>query len=301
MPPLVSIITVNYNGTALLLEMLAALERCTYPEKEIIVVDNASEEDPSPVLRARHPAVKVLRSERNLGFAGANNLGLREARGTFFFLLNNDAWPEPSALSTLVRFLETHPDAGAVSPLICFPAEEGQETRVQFAGATDLNLLTARNRTLGRDRRPDQLPPHPHPIPFAHGAAMLVPRRVVEAVGPLSEDFFLYYEELDWCARMRKAGWTIYLEPRAQVFHHESHSIGAGSPLKCFWQTRNRLLFARKHFPSWAKPLVWSYFLGVALPVNLFRHRKSADHRKAFLRGVAAHLQPGKWEPLYTP
>jgi GT2 family glycosyltransferase len=286
--PLVSIVTVHYGAVALTHALLDSVRRLNDPRLEVVVVDNGS--DTAEGLQARYPEVRVVRSERNLGFAGGNNLGMREARGRYFFFVNNDAEVTPGCIDRLVALAEGSAEVGAVSPLLCFYPDEGAPVRVQYAGATRLHPLTGRNRTLGRGDAAERWHNAPsRPTAYAHGAAMLVPRAVVERVGGMREDYFLYYEELDWCARMHLAGYSVWVAPAARVYHKESMTVGRASPLKTYYLTRNRALFMRR-FAAW--PLAFgAYLLLVAAPRHALAclWRRDAAGWRAFMQALAWH------------
>ena len=139
--------------------------------------------------------VRFLRSDENLGFAGGNNIGIRASNGDFLFFVNNDAEVPAGAIHRLLDLYQEVPDLGAVSPLLCYYNENpGQAPDlIQYAGTTYVHPLTARNRTLG-EKEPDRGQfSSPKPTAYAHGAAMMIPRSVIERVGLMPENFFLYY------------------------------------------------------------------------------------------------------------
>lgn len=290
MNPDVSVITVNYNGLADTCRMIESLRRHTRTSYEIIVVDNASQQDEAAALRERYPGITVLQAPRNLGFAGGNNLGIRAARGRYFMLLNNDTLVEEEMLAPLCERLDNDPGLGAVCPKIRF-AQDGQP--IQFAGYTRLSAVTLRNRLIGFGEPDRGQYQQPHDTPYAHGAAMMVRREAVERAGEMPEMYFLYYEELDWSLRIREHGYRIGYEPRATVFHRESRSTGADSPLRTFYLTRNRLLFARRNRRGAQRWLSIAYQLGIALPksvaVSLLRGRP--DLASAALRAAAGFFR----------
>jgi len=293
---MVSIITVNYNETATTCGLLDSIRRQGCPDVEIIVVDNASRENPAPIFQAGYPEVKYIRSEWNFGFAGGNNLALPFASGEYIFFVNNDAEIEPGCIEQLLQHFENHPNTGIVSPLICyFPEPEANDVSgkrppyiVQYAGMTPVSPFTGRNLTLG-EREPNcgQFV-QPRPTAYAHGAAMMVPRKVLEQVGPMWEGFFLYYEELDWCERIRRAGFEVWVEPRALVWHKESLTLGKMGTAKTFYLTRNRMLFMRRNFNAGRLAVFFVFLLLVTLPKNGLRYIFKGDFEnfKAFLRGV---------------
>lgn len=262
----ISIISVNYNGFALTAAMIDSLRRHVTTPLEIVVVDNGSVRDEAALLRERYPDIVVLRSDENLGFAGGNNLGIRVATGDCLLLLNNDTEVTDDTLHYLTETLDTDPSIGAVCPKIRFWAPP---QAIQFAGYTPLTRITLRNALIGFGQSDDGTFDTPHETPYAHGAAMMVRRGVVEKAGLMPEEYFLYYEELDWSERIREAGYRIAYDPRATVFHKESATTGQQSPLRSYYLTRNRLLFARRNRRGTARRLSIIYQLGVALPKSV--------------------------------
>lgn len=262
----ISIISVNYNGLALTAAMIDSLRRHVTTPLEIVVVDNGSVRDEAALLRERYPDIVVLRSDENLGFAGGNNLGIRVATGDCLLLLNNDTEVTDDTLHDLTETLDTDPSIGAVCPKIRFWAPP---QAIQFAGYTPLTRVTLRNALIGFGQPDDGTFDTPHETPYAHGAAMMVRRGAVEKAGLMPEEYFLYYEELDWSERIREAGYRIAYDPRATVFHKESATTGQQSPLRSYYLTRNRLLFARRNRRGTERRLSIIYQLGVALPKSV--------------------------------
>ena len=262
----------NYNGISDTIELLNSIRRFPYPNTEIFVVDNASKENPEEYLLSFYPDVKFIRSEKNLGFAGGNNLAVTRADGDYLFFINNDAEVTENCLEKLVLMFDKIPNLGAVSPLICYYAESDKlkGDLIQYAGMTAVNPLTARNKIIGEKTRDTGQFQTPQPTSYAHGAAMMVKREIIEKVGKMDDKFFLYYEELDWCERIRKAGYEIYVEPNARVYHKESASVGESSTLKTYYLNRNRIFFMRRNFSN--KHLIgFSAFLAFAtIPKNLY-------------------------------
>ncbi len=299
--PLVSIITVNFNQTEVTCALLESIRRQDYRDVEVIVVDNGSREDPESLLAIRYPEVRYVRSERNLGFAGGNNLALHEARGNYLFFVNNDAELLPGCILRLIDLLRITPTAGMVSPLICyFSATEQQSDIIQYAGMSPLHPITARNRLIGHGESDHGQFNQPVATAYAHGAAMMVPRKVLNQVGPMANEFFLYYEELDWCARIRRAGYTIWMEPRARVYHKESLTVQALGALKTYYLNRNRILFMRRNAVAWQLGLFYLYLWLVMVPKNtiLLAARGEWPNLRALWQGVAWNFgaKSNQWE-----
>lgn len=290
MAPLVSVITVNYNQLQYTLQLLESLRRSNYENIEIIVVDNASQENPAAVLTERFPEARVIVSAENLGFAGGNNLGLNSAKGKYLFFLNNDTEIVPDTIGPLVTYCEEHTDAGIVCPKILY--YNSGET-IQYVGSSRINPFTGRNTRPGFGEKDRGQFKTVRRTDLAHGAAMMVPRTVVERAGPMPELFFLYYEEIDWCETIKSHGYNIYVVPESRVYHKESMSIGKNSPLKTYYMTRNRLLFMRRHTSGFSK-LSWIvFFLLFSIPKNslTFLLKGEINHLKSFWRGLLWHTK----------
>jgi GT2 family glycosyltransferase len=288
--PLVSIITVNYDHPDVTCQLLTSLQRITYPATEIIVVDNASPiEDPSVITR-EFPEVTLIRSERNRGFAGGNNLGIRQARGKYILLLNNDTEVDPGFLEPLVSKLESDSSIGAVSPQIRFFR---QPDTFQYAGSAPINPYTGRSRGIGYREKDRGQYDRDSITAFVHGAAMLVPVRVIQTVGLMAECFFLYYEELDWGKRIRNAGFQLWFVHNSVIYHKESVSTGRMSPLKTYYLNRGRLLYLRRNVSGFTFIIALVYQLFIAVPKNTLKFLFSGNsrHLAAYTRALAWHLQ----------
>lgn len=283
--PLVSIITVNYNQWEVTAQLLTSLQDVLYPNIEVFVVDNGSREQGFDALIERFRTVHFIKSEKNLGFAGGNNLAIRQSRGEYLLFLNNDTEVAPDFLESLVDCLETKPNAGMASPKIKFFHEENM---IQYAGSTTMNPYTGRSYFLGNCQVDRGQFDKSACTPFVHGAAMLVSRNVLKTTGLMDERFFLYYEELDWCARAQRDGFTAWYVAQSVVWHKESVSTGKHSTLKLYYQTRNRLYFMRRNFPLAQRLLFLSFFTLVSVPKHSFSFllTRRFDYLKAFWGGL---------------
>jgi GT2 family glycosyltransferase len=293
--PLVSIITINYNQLHHTLELLKSLQQLTYPNVEVVVVDNCSTENPEAAIKAQYPNTRVIVCDKNLGFAGGNNIGIKHSKGDYLLFLNNDTEVDRGFLEPLVALFENNPQAGAASSKILYYNSGGI---IQYAGSTLLNPYTARNRALGWMEKDNGQYDQLRETHLAHGCAMMVPRRVIEKVGVMPELFFLYYEEIDWCESIKRAGFKIYFVPASRVFHKESMSVGKNSTLKTYYLTRNRLLFMRRNSKGATKIISMLFFAFLAFPKNLLTYllKREMDHVKAFWRACmwnVTHLSNG--------
>lgn len=283
--PLVSILTVNFNQAEVTCQLIRSLRRMTYTNIEIVVVDNGSEKDDPSIISQQFPEIIYLETGKNLGFAGGNNFGLVHCQGEYVLFINNDVEVEPDFLEPLLQAFSEYPKVGMVSPRIHFYDEPGL---IQYAGSTPMNPFTIRNSGIGWRQKDTGQYLESRLTAYIHGAAMMVPRKVMEEVGLMYDDYFLYYEELDWCYRVNKAGYQIVYVGQSLVHHKESVSTGRNSPLKTYYLTRNRLLFARRNFDFWERFASMIFFTFISLPKNLmfFVIKRDWDLIRPFLRGV---------------
>jgi GT2 family glycosyltransferase len=280
----VSIITVNYNGyddTCALIESIPLNDKSL----EVIVVDNASRINEAEKISAKYPLVKTIRSEQNLGFAGGNNLGIKEASGDYLFFINNDTYLKDFNISALIDRLNSSDEIGMVCPKIRFAWENNP---IQFAGYTPLSRITLRNKAIGYNEQDKGLHNEAHPTPYAHGAAMMAKRETIEKVGVMPECYFLYYEELDWSMMFRRAGFQIWYEPACTVFHKESRSTGVNSPLKAYYITRNRLLFISRNEKSNIRFASYIYIIAVVALRDIIKYLFKGQFRQinATVKGI---------------
>lgn len=283
----VSVITVNYNQPKVTEDLLHSISLVNrYTDIEIIVVDNGSKDDFVPEWKSRYPDVTFIRSNVNLGFAGGNNLGIEAASGDYLFLVNNDTEFTPGLVETLVSILDKNPQVGIVSPKIRF---FDQPNMLQYVGFTSMNFNTARNKTVGEfEVDQGQYDNLTGPTGFAHGAAMMIRSSAIKKAGLMFEHFFLYYEEMDWCERIKKAGFEIWVEPRALIYHKESVSVGRKSPLKEFFMNRNRILFIRRNASVLSRLVFYCHFGLLVSPRNLLNYIKEGrtDLAKQLFRAI---------------
>lgn len=254
----VSVITINYNG---LEDTCTLIESIPFNENmEVIVVDNASNNQEAETISQRYPQVKVIQSNKNLGFAGGNNLGIQAAQGKYLFLINNDTFFKEFNIQALIDRMESSPEIGVVCPKIRFA---WGNTPIQFAGYSKLSKISVRNHAIGFNEDDHGQHDSPHPTPYAHGAAMFIRRDAIDKVGLMPECYFLYYEELDWSMMFTRAGYQIWYEPTCTIYHKESQATGQNSPLRTYYLTRNRLLLVRRNPQSFNKPLAYLYLIGI--------------------------------------
>ena len=279
----ISIITINYNG---LKDTCALIETIPFNDKmEVIVVDNGSTQDEATEIENKYPQIKVIRSKENLGFAGGNNLGIQAAQGKYLFLINNDTILREFDFQKLISRLDSSPKIGVACPKIRFAWDNNP---IQFAGYTALSAITVRNKAIGFGEEDKGQYNTPHPTPYAHGAAMLIKREVIEKVGLMPECYFLYYEELDWSMMFTKAGYQIWYEPSCTIYHKESQSTGQNSPLRTYYITRNRLLLVKRNWKGISKYISYIYLICIVALRDIIKNSIKGQfvYVKAIIKGL---------------
>lgn len=280
--PLISIITINYNQADTTCAFLESARHLTYPNYEIIVVDNASVENPAEQIRqGNYPHVQLLMNAKNLGFTGGNNVGIAAARGEYLFIVNNDTELTSNLLETLLEPFLADEQVGVTCPKIRYFHHPDV---IQYAGYRPINKLTGQTGAIGTHEVDRGQYNQSGPTSFAHGCAMMVKREVIERVGRFAERFFLYYEELDWSQRIQNAGYLIYYQASALIYHKESVSVGKANPLKVYYLTRNRILFMRRNTNPVQLTVFYAFFLCFALPKHSFIY--SAKGQFAYLKAI---------------
>ena len=287
--PLVSIITIKYNESGVTLEMLRSLSNLSYKNVEIIVIDNASPNDDPDVIKTEFPEVNLIKSPKNLGFAGGNNLGVKVAKGTYFLFINNDTIVPKNCIEPLVETLQNDAQIGMVSPKIKF---HWNPTLIQYAGYTPMNHWTIRNNSIGYHQKDDGNFDVAGETASIHGAAMMVPRKVVEDVGMMTEIYFLYYEEHDWAEMIKRSGYKIYYQPKSYILHKESLSTGKFSPLKTYYIARNRIVFARRNFNAFQLfvSMLFQFFISIPKNTLTFILKRQFQHLNAFWKAILWNL-----------
>lgn len=284
-----SIVTINFNGYTDTCELTESLKRHMSIPYELIIVDNDSKNGEAQRLKKRYPEVVVIVSEKNLGFSGGNNLGIKASDSDFVLLLNNDTIIEDDTIKYLLERMESDSSIGGVSPKLKFNASP---RNIQYAGYTPLSPITLRNRSIGYNEEDDGSYNLPHTTPYVHGAAMLIRRSVIDRVGDMPEQFFLYYEELDWSTTIRENGYNLWYEPRCTVYHKESNSTGVDSPLKIYYITRNRLLYTLRHRVGVQKNLSILFQIMISAPKNVLAYALKGKwkHTRAIIKGIKDYV-----------
>jgi len=270
-----SIVIVSWNVKALLKRCLASLHTPNSSKRaysstnrgqdignstqnalrcEIIVIDNASTDGSPDMVRHDFPDVTLIVNDSNLGFTKGTNLGVAHSSGRYILLLNPDTEVLGNALQTMVTYMDAHTDVGALGPKLLFPDGRVQPSRrrfptlaTAFLESTVIQQWSPRNRVLHRYYIQDRSDDEEQDVDWVIGACLLIRRQAWEQVGPLDESFFMYSEELDWCRRLKAAGWRVIYIPQATVVHYEGQSSSQVIPARHIYFQSSKVLYFSKH------------------------------------------------------
>jgi hypothetical protein len=300
-PISLSIVIVNWNVRDLLrhcLTSILSLGPANDPTSplpfEIIVVDNASTDGSLEMLHADFSQITLIANRENRGFPAANNQGIAAAHGRYVLLLNPDTRVLEGALTKLVDFIEAHPDVGLVGPQLLHPDGRVQSSRRRFPTLATLFLES----TWLEPWTPDALLDHYYfrdqpddvvlDVDWVTGAAMLVRHETIQQVGGMDESFFMYSEELDWCRRIKAAGWRVVYQPAAQIVHHVGKSSEQAVPARHINFQRSKIRYALKyHGPIAGKALrlyllaMYAGQLGLELGKGAVGHKRTLRRQRA--------------------
>jgi GT2 family glycosyltransferase len=249
--PKITIIVLSYNGGNLITRCLGSVWRLHYPNISVVVVDNHSTDGSFEMIRKNFPRSDYIRNQENLGYSAGNNIGIRFAleRGAdYVLLLNQDAVVPQDFIERLLAAAEEDSRSGIFSPVIT----EGEASTIWFAGARVSYLrMKALHERRVRSKKP-------YYTGYITGCAMLVRRQVFERIGLLDEDFFLYWEDADFCLRAKKAGFTCLMVPDAKAAHFEKSQENRSK--KDYWLVISGLIFFKKHTSFLLIPWIGLYY-----------------------------------------
>jgi N-acetylglucosaminyl-diphospho-decaprenol L-rhamnosyltransferase len=235
---------------------------------EIVVVDNNSSDGSPEMVRTEFPQVRLIANDENRGFTAANNQGLLASHGRFLLLINPDTEVVGDALAVMVRYMEAHPRVGVLGPQLLYPDGSLQPSRRRFPTFATALVESTVVQEWWRDNRvlrhyymadsPAGEGDQVQQVDWLVGACLLVRREAYEQVGALDEGFFMYSEELDWCRRIKEAGWEIVYFPEAKVVHHEGKSSEQVVPARhIHFQSSKVRYFKKHHGPAQGELLRW--------------------------------------------
>lgn len=270
-----SIIIVNYNTKLLTLKCIESI----YISKlnylfEIFVVDNHSSDNSVNTIKETFPNVKVIENRENLGFSKANNQAIKVSKGRYILLLNSDTIVHETTISTIIQYMDDHQDAGATGCKVVLPngsldkaCHRGFPTpTASFYYMTGLAKKFPKSPKYNRYHKSYLNMNKTHEIDCLVGAFMMVRRRIIDEIGLLDEEFFMYGEDIDWCYRIKEAGWKIYYCPHVSIVHYKGAS-SRKKPTKIVYEFHRAMyIFHQKHFAKKNNVFINSIvYTGIAL------------------------------------
>ena len=295
--PDVSVVIVSWNTRALTSACLASLPagagRATW---DAVVVDNASSDDSVAAIRTGFPAVQLIVNPANVGFAAANNQGIRACTGRYVLLLNSDTLAASGSIEALVAFADAHPRAGVVGPRLENPDGSFQTGPTPFPSLwTEFLSVTGIGRRLtyrGYPSRREAVSRTPQSTDYVVGACMLARREAIEQVGVLDEGYFMYSEEPDWCWRMRQAGWETWFTPSAVITHLGGQSTRQVREAMLVALYRSKVRFFRRHRGKASAAALTGIFVAVSRVRRLVRWALRLDPPGVALRPADVWADP---------
>jgi GT2 family glycosyltransferase len=312
-----SIVIVNWNGKPVLEDCLTSIynNRLAF-SFEIIVVDNDSRDDSVVMIQTQFPEVRIVRNAQNLGFAAGNNRGFAVARGRYVLLLNNDTIVLPGALDDSVRFMDDHADIGTLGCRIEFPDRRFQTSCYRFNDPLVLFMIrllplgAIAHERLNYGRYWARQFSEPTDVDTVAGCFMMVRREVLDGVGMLDEDFFMYGEDEEWCSRIRAGGWRIVYFPLATIIHIHRFSSGQSRRVLKIIECMSSMLVLHKrrgHFAAWMANLVLLAGMLLRMPVllsidllHVLRGTAQDGLISSRFAALSAHLKGLVW-PVWLP
>jgi len=286
---ILSVVIVNWNTRDLLRQALQSVfENFDDQFNEIWVVDNGSTDSSVEMVRQVFPSVHLVVNSQNLGFVHANNQVLKYVNGRYVLLLNSDAAVLPGALSYMVEYMDDHPKVGMVGPKLLNHDGSFQSSFMDFPNLlSELLLMTKLSKLVHNPFFPSY-PPHKsreiRSVDWILGACMLVRQETLQQIGGMDETFFMYSEEVDWCWRIKEAGWSVHYLPAAAVMHWGGQSSAKVPFKRRTIVYKSKLLFLAKHYG----PFTAWLFKGALLVTSILKlmgwgalsiMAKGGDHR----------------------
>jgi Predicted glycosyltransferases len=293
--PFVSIAILNWNGRHFLQQFLPSVLASTWPNKEVVVIDNASTDDSVQYLRENFPSVKIIQNASNFGYTKGYNEGLKQLQADYFVLLNSDVEVTPSWIEPVIALMEKDKQIAICQPKLLQYEKRGY---FEYAGAAGgwldyLGYPFARGRIFDDCEKDEGQYDRAEPIFWASGAAMFVRADVYRELGGLDEYFFAHQEEIDFCWRAQLAGYKVYACPQSVVYHVGGGTLPKGNARKVYLNFRNNLVMMAKNMCRWEA--VWKISYRFVLDAVSAVKSLLAGEGTYFVAVFRAHCRFLKW------
>ncbi len=268
------------------MDCLNSLRKINYDNYKIVVVDNGSVDGSVFEIRKRFPEVEIIENKTNLGFAGGNNIGIKCAinnRADYVLLINNDTIVEENFLGELVNIGESDREIGILGSKICYY----DEPKIIWSAGGKVNCLKNKGVHIGLNEIDKGQYDKTKEADYLTGCCLLIKREVIEKIGVLAEDYFLYYEDTDFSLRTKKSGYKCFYVPESKIYHKVSRSTRPGSSSYIYYHTRNGLVLAKRNGSLMNKIILYFYclFLFLKQIIKIIFMPRKRNWAYAVLRG----------------
>lgn len=286
--PFVYIVILNFNSYEDTIECINSIKKVTYPNYKIVVVDNDSKDNSVKVLRDKYPELSILVSNENLGYASGNNIGIKyalEENAEYICVLNNDVVVEKNFLEPLIKIFEVDNKIGMVGPCIC---EYSNRDKVQAMGAY-INLY--RGLAMGQCEGADysSIKNKLFDVDYLGGACFIVKAEVFKNIGLIPENYFLFYEETEFCLNAKRKGYNLICVYDSKVYHKRSATISKYTGLSYFFLNRNRIVFMRRN-ANFIKKLIFFFYIIAETIGRIIIRREPFKLVKYYINGLKADI-----------
>lgn len=267
--PKVSTIVLNWNGKEDTVECIESLKKITYPNNEVIVVDNASTDGSVQYIREKYPEITLIENENNLGYSEGNNVGIRYAMknsSEYILILNNDTIVDSNFLEALVDVAEYNEKSGILGPKTYYA---NPSNMIYYAGGK-INWYTGQPKHIGQKKIDQNQFNQIINVDFIAGSCMLIKKEVIEKIGFLPNDYFLLWEDIDYSVNAKRNGYELIYVPNSKIWHKESVSIKKIKSYRIFYSARNRMIFHKKYATRLQYISSTIYFILYQLPLSCF-------------------------------
>jgi GT2 family glycosyltransferase len=283
--PKIAIVILNWNGLQDTLECLRSIQKITYPNYTTVVIDNGSKGNDAEVIKEKFgDFVYMVEEDKNLGFAGGCNVGIRwalQSGAKYILLLNNDTVVDAGFLTELVSIAQNNLQIGIVGPKVYYY----EQPKKIFNVGGKVNFFTGRTLFIGQGSTDDRQFDNLEEVDFVVGCALLIKEEVIRRIGLLNEKYFSYYEETEWCTKVRKAGFKVFYVPKAKIWHKSPKA--RTSELEKYYLTRNRFLFVKRNSTSFQFIIFNAFFIATDLMLQIrYKIVFKPELFMAYLKGV---------------
>ena len=271
--PKVFIIIVNYNGYKDTIECIESLNKIDYDNYKIVVVDNDSADESVLKIRGKFDTVKIIESNINLGFSGANNIGIKYAidnKADYILLLNNDTEVEKDFLKNIINRVKDEKNIGISTGKIRY----FDNKNIIWYGGGKFNRLKGNSYHIGLDELDKGQYDYEKKVSFISGCFMLIPIKVLNEVGLLSEEYFLYHEDTDYCCKVMKKGYELFYYGKSVIYHKVSASTGKNSELYTYYYTRNRCILINNNLEVPFKQIAFLFYFSTRIIKIIFNKKE---------------------------